>query len=284
MNGLIGGKYQKIRPINDGQYGIVWLCKNPKTSEEYAVKEIQMNDTVMKEVNALRSLDHPHIIKLIEAFAVFPYNYIVLEYGGDDLYDILEEQKRKPLPAPLVKSYMKQILEAVDYIHSKGIIHRDLKTSNILVNSKNEIKIIDFGVSRPIEGEKNSPVCCTYQYTPIDILFGSSEYSEKFDIWSVGCIFGELLTGDILFNGQSQLDVISKALKILGTPKEDDWPEMNQIEYFKNFVPPQYDSTLRNVIPNQPEEVYDLLQKMLNPSDSRRISAHDALLHPYFNE
>lgn len=280
---LIADRYEKIEILNDGSYGIVWLCNDTQTKQKVALKEIQSCDSnvSMKEIKSLKELHHPNIISLIDCFRIFPNDYIVLEYGGDDIQTIMEG-KTKPFEQDLIRKIMHDILSAVSYIHSAGYIHRDIKPANILIDENKNVKLIDFGLCRPVNGDPLSPLCCTYQYTPLDCLLGAPSYNQEFDIWSVGCVFAELLTGKILFDGDSQLSIVVSILKILGTPKEEDWPEMNSIPYCQNFNMPQYESTINQVLKDVQPEAVDLILKMLCISQSKRISAEEALKHPYF--
>ncbi|OHS97341.1 CMGC family protein kinase [Tritrichomonas foetus] len=283
MSKVINERYQKLDILNDGAYGVVWLCKDIQTNKEVALKECQCCDAKVnvREIQALAALDHPNIIKLVESFRLFPYDYIILEYGGEDLQSIMENNPG-PLPPELVKKIMYSILDALRYIHMKGFVHRDIKPANILINEQNELKLIDFGLCRPMDGTPLSPLCCTYQYTPLDCLLGAPSYNHNFDVWSAGCIFAEMLTGEILFDGDSQLSIVIQILKVLGTPKEEDWPEMNTIPYCQNFNMPEYQATIDDILKNADPEAIDLIKKMLCISQSKRISAEEALKHPYF--
>lgn len=280
---LIAERYQKIQMLNDGTYGIVWLCNDIQTNQKVALKEIQSCDSnvSIKEIKSLQALHHPNIINLLDCFRIMPNDYIVLEYGGDDLLTIMEANPR-PFKQNQIKKYMHDILSAVSYIHSAGYIHRDIKPANILIDDNDNLKLIDFGLCRPLNGDPLSPLCCTYQYTPLDCLLGAPSYNQEFDIWSVGCVFAELFTGKILFDGESQLSIVLQILKILGTPKEEDWPEMDSIPYCQNFNIPKFDPTIKEVLKDAPPEAVDLILKMLCISESKRISAADALQHPYF--
>lgn len=280
---LIVERYEKLEILNDGTYGIVWLCNDTKENRKVALKEIQSCDANVstKEIKSLQALHHPNIISLLDCFRIFPNDYIVLEYGGDDLQTIMEV-KSKLIEPNLVKKYMHDILSAVSYIHSKGFIHRDIKPANILIDEDNNLKLIDFGLCRSIDGDPLSPLCCTYQYTPLDCLLGAPSYNQEFDVWSVGCVFAELLTGNILFDGESQLSIVVQILKVLGTPKEEDWPEMDTIPYCQSFNMPQYEPTINQILKDAPPNAVDLIMKMLCISQSKRISAAEALQHPYF--
>lgn len=282
---MIAEKYKKVAVIEEGSFGVVYRCVDVRSGDGVAIKEIQYCDreVAQREIDSLRALQHENIVRMFESFSSDYSYYLVLEDGGRDLKQVMDAKNGVPLAADEIRLYMRQILEGVKFIHEKGYVHRDIKPSNIMVDEKNVIRIIDFGVCNKINEDREQPFCCTYQYIPIDYLMGFSEYSEKLDIWSVGCVFAEMLTGGvILFNGEGQIAIINRILEVLGTPKKEDWPEIDKIDYFRSFDLPEYEQTIKNVVQNQTKETYDLLLKMLNPSDSKRISAKEALEHPYF--
>jgi len=124
----------------------------------------------------------------------------------------------------------------------------------------------------------------TLWYRPPDVLLGATKYSTQVDIWGVGCIFAEMVNGRPLFCGQNDRDQIDRIFKVLGTPNQDTWPEVNKLPLWRKDFP-QYDGKgLRSVVPRLSEQGLDLLAKMLGPNPAKRISAKDAMAHPYFDE
>ena len=283
MPKVIADRYKKLEILNDGAYGIVWLCDDLKTGQKVAVKESQCGDcgATIREITALEAFDHPNIIKMVESFRLFPNDYVVLEFGGDDLQSIIENSGNG-LERVTVKKFMRCILDALSYIHSKGYVHRDIKPSNILIDEKCNLKIIDFGLCKPVEEGSESPIGCTFQYAPLDCLLGAQGDNQKFDVWSAACVFAEMITGNVLFDGDSQIAITLSILKVIGTPKEQDWPEMKDIPYCQNFNMPEYQPTIDEVLKDAEPNAIDLIKKMLNPSQSKRLSAAEALNHPYF--
>lgn len=283
---LIAQRFEKIHMLNDGTYGIVFLCKDVQTNQQVAMKQSNSCDSEIsfRESEVLKTFNHPHIIQLLDCFRIFPNDYLILEYGGEDIQTILEATEQ-PFDNNVIKKIMHDLLDALSYIHSLGYIHRDIKPSNMLVDEEYNLKLVDFGLCKHLDpNSSGSPLQCTYQYAPLDSLLGQPSYDQKFDVWSAGCVFAELFLGNVLFNGDSQLSIIMSILKILGTPKREDWPEMDIIPYFETFNLPEFPSTIREVLKNAPEEAIDLMLLMLCPSQTKRISAAEALQHSYFKD
>jgi serine/threonine protein kinase len=272
-------RFQKSHVLNNGASGVVWLCKDQETNEDVALKECSDPDEVARETAALKALKHPRIIRLIDSLQAFPDSIIVLEYGGRDLHRIIRSGL---LPRSLVRTYIRGILEGLEYVHAQGWVHRDVKPSNILVTDSNEIKLIDFGVCRRIEGDSDSPLGCTYQYVPLDYLLGSGAFSPAFDVWGTGCVFAEMLLGRMLFDGDGQLEIALAILRIMGTPTPETWPESQELQYCQTFVLPEYQPTYPALFEGIDPAALDLLLQMLRISQGRRISAHDALQHAFF--
>lgn len=276
-------RYERIKYIQQGTFGSIYLCKDLLTNKVVISKESDIDEISDQEIETLKSLKHPNIIVMLDTFKDFMSQYIILENGGKDLLAILDENPIMELNQ--IKHITREILKGLDYIHSHGYIHRDIKSSNILISETNEVKLIDFGYCREIEGRPLTPSRFTNQFAPLDCLLGLEHYNEKMDIWGVGCILGHMLAGKLIFEGDGQIAVIMSIIQVLGTPKPDDWPEMKEIEYFNGFNLPEHQSTLRTFLPpNVDESAVDLMLKMLTISQSRRISAHEALEHPFLAE
>jgi cell division cycle 2-like protein len=209
-----------------------------------------------------------------------------MEFVEHDLKSLMASM-RAPFLQSEIKTLMLQLLSVMSHLHANWVIHRDLKTSNLLFNNRGQIKVADFGLARkfssPLHPMTVPVVTCWYR-SP-ELLLGTKEYTTAVDMWSVGCIFGELLTNEPILQGQGELDQLDKIFKLLGLPNDDVWPEYKQLPLCQSvtFHGPSYD-TLRNKFPYITESSMDLLKRLLCYDPKQRISALDALDHPYFSE
>src|ERR1700761_1691918 len=148
-----------------------------------------------------------------------------MEFLEHDLKTLLEDMAEPFLPSE-TKTLMLQIVAATEYLHSNWMLHRDLKTSNLLLNNRGEIKLADFGMARYTSNPppKLTQLVVTLWYRAPELLLGAEEYGFEIDLWSVGCIFAELLTKDPLFQGKNEVDQLSKIFALLGTPTTETWP------------------------------------------------------------
>ncbi|KAH0481559.1 MAG: uncharacterized protein KVP18_001373 [Porospora cf. gigantea A] len=222
---------------------------------------------------------------------------MVMEYVEHELKVLLETNKPE-FSLSERKGLTKQLLEAVKYMHANWVMHRDLKTSNLLYSNTGKLLVCDFGMARK-HGEFRIPysqnVVTTWYRAPEGLL-GLKQYDEKIDVWSVGCILGEILLGKPLFNGKNELEVINKIFRLVGTPTPEDFKEMyrsplitkgivvvkgpTQSTWRETFLPPTAGHS--NPTRSLSSAGIDLLSKLLQPDASKRISAAEALEHEYF--
>ncbi|KAJ1531296.1 hypothetical protein HK096_007101, partial [Nowakowskiella sp. JEL0078] len=285
--------YERLNKIDEGAYGIVYRAKDKDTGEIVALKRLKLDweqagfpALNLREIHTLLLMKHPNIVGVKEIVVNKSLSsiYIAMEFVEHDLKELLTS-----LPNPFLQSEIKQlmlqILSAVAAMHGNWIIHRDLKTSNLLMNNRGQIKVADFGLARrfgdPISGAL-SPLVVTLWYRSPELLLGAKEYSTAVDMWSVGCIFGELVNKEPLFPGRIELDQLKK---LLGPPDEIVWPNVFSLPNSKviNFNIASI-SSLRTRFPYLTENGLDLLSKLLAYDPGQRISAEDALHHPYFTE
>jgi len=192
----------------------------------------------------------------------------------------------KPINSQLVKSYLYQMVKGLCYCHSRRILHRDLKPQNLLIDRSGALKLADFGLARafgvPVRTYTHEVV--TLWYRAPEILMGSTQYSTPVDMWSVGCIFAEMVTKLPLFPGDSEIDQLFRIFRILGTPNETMWPGVSELPDYKSSFPFWKSQSLQSVVPGVDANGLDLLSKMLLFPPGKRISSKETLLHPYFDE
>jgi len=287
-------KYQKIEKIGEGTYGVVYKCKD-SNGEIYALKKIRLQaeeegipSTAIREISLLKELQHVNIVKLLDVIHTDKKLTLVFEFLEQDLNKLIEGLSSEGLDKPTVKSYLYQLLKGVAYIHKFKILHRDLKPQNLLISREGILKIADFGLARgygiPVKNYTHEVV--TLWYRPPDVLLGSKNYLTTVDMWSIGCIFAEMITGKALFMGVSETDQLKKIFKIKGTPTENYWPEAYKLPEWnsENFEQHPEDNLAKFVGSKLDNEGLDLLNSMHQPNPEKRVSANDALNHPYFSD
>ncbi|CAM9556858.1 unnamed protein product, partial [Chrysoparadoxa australica] len=201
-------KYEVLGVVGEGAYGVVLRCRNKETSDVVAVKKFKESEdddivrkTTLREVKVLRMLRHPNIVSLKEAFRRKGKLYLVFEYVERNLLEVLEDN-----PDGM---YIFQLCQAIDFCHSHDVVHRDIKPENLLVNCKtNELKLCDFGFARVVNHahQELTDYVATRWYRAPELLLGSTMYTRSVDIWAIGCIMGELVDGQPLFPGESEID------------------------------------------------------------------------------
>uniref|UniRef100_A0ABK0LRM0 Protein kinase domain-containing protein n=2 Tax=Rattus norvegicus TaxID=10116 RepID=A0ABK0LRM0_RAT len=289
-------EFQCLNRIEEGTYGVVYRAKDKKTDEIVALKRLKMEKekegfpiTSLREINTILKAQHPNIITVREIVVGSNMDkiYIVMNYVEHDLKSLMETMKQPFLPGE-VKTLMIQLLSGVKHLHDNWILHRDLKTSNLLLSHAGILKVGDFGLAREYGSplKAYTPVVVTLWYRAPELLLGAKEYSTAVDMWSVGCIFGELLTQKPLFPGKSEIDQIDKVFKDLGTPSEKIWPGYNDLPAVKKmtFSEYPYNNLRKRFGASLSDQGFDLMNKFLTYFPGRRVSAEDGLKHEYFRE
>ncbi|KAL5998167.1 hypothetical protein ACLOJK_009105 [Asimina triloba] len=295
-------EFERLNKIDEGTYGVVYRARDKKTDKVVALKKVKMEKekegfplTSLREINILLSFHHPSIVDVKEVVVGSNLDsiFMVMEYMEHDLKALMETMKQ-PFSQSEVKCLMLQLLEGVKYLHDNWVLHRDLKTSNLLLNNRGELKICDFGLARQY-GSPLKPythLVVTLWYRAPELLLGAKQYSTAIDMWSLGCIMAELLAKEPLFNGKTEFDQLDKIFRTLGTPNSKIWPEFAELPGVKvNFVKQPYNK-LREKFPptsfsGQPtlsEAGFDLLNKLLTYDPKKRITAEAALNHEWFRE
>ena len=295
-------KYEILKDIGGGSYGTVYEGINKETHQKVAIKKLKQKidsweDCMnQNEVYFLRKLNHPNVIKLIEVIREQNSDIsFVFEYCECNLYEFItnHRKRKKSISENKIQNIIYNITRGLSYIHSQNIMHRDLKPENILISindndvSNNLIKIADFGTAKEIPPYKNeflTDYICTRWYRAPACVLKSKNYDEKVDIWALGCIMAELYNLRPLFPGQSEFDQMDKIVKILGTPKREDWPEGYRLMESLKMEFPQYKrKNFHNLFFDISEEAINFLEYIFIYDSVKRPSANDLLNHPYLS-
>ncbi|GKT33170.1 Kinase, CMGC MAPK [Aduncisulcus paluster] len=292
-------KFKLVRRIGKGAYGVVYKAVDRATKQTVALKKIfdafrNATDAqrTFREVMFLRQIHHENVVKLFE---VIPAQndkdlYLVFEYLDTDLHAAI---RANILQDVHIRYVVYQLLRSLKYLHSGKLIHRDLKPSNLFLNADCHVKLGDFGLARCLEGfDKESdanPVLTDYVatrwYRAPEILVGSTKYTYGVDMWAVGCILGELLKGKPMFTSSSSstLKQLERIIEVTGFPSPADIEGVGSpfLASMLEGLPSVKRRKLEHVLPGAPPDGLDLLAKLLVFDPDKRISADDALKHPY---
>ena len=314
--------YELLKPVGKGAYGLVVSANRKSASSGGAITKVavkKISNVLADLVDAKRVLRellitkhlraHENIVTLIDVQVsqrrpgAKDDLYIATELFPTDLHRVVYSKNVK-LSDDHVRFFLWKLIAACKWMHSAGVVHRDLKPSNLLVNSECDLRVCDFGLARGLRSEKGtsamdeaaddqdslaSPVEATMTeyvvtrwYRAPEILLGSQQYTAAVDMWSVGCIFAEMISRKPLFPGDNSLDQVCKIMKVLGKPGEDalaaaSKPAVKWIAKQPDITP----TPLREVVPDASDSALDLLRRLLHFSPKERCTAQEALEHPY---
>ena len=304
------------------EYREVYKAINKETKKVVALKRIRyLNDrdgfpiTAMRELRLLQQLEHINVVRLLEVSLMSKNIFFISEYMDYDLVGYMACPQFR-LETDHVKCLSKQLFAGIAYLHSQKIIHRDLKSSNILLDRHGILKIADFGLARIHSADKNSDRSkdgleekderkanytnrvITIWYRPPELLFGSTEYGYEVDIWSGACIVAEIFTGGgVLFPGTDEISQLEAIYAVLGTPNVDEWPDIVSMPWWSllrpNFVCsnrlaaaiPQYVLYIWivfDIFPRLTEQDHTFMSLLFKMNPKHRITAAEALIHPWF--
>jgi|UniRef100_A0A7S4LAC8 mitogen-activated protein kinase 15 len=290
-------KYEVMQKLGKGAYGIVWKAIDKKTKETVALKkcfDAFQNSTdaqrTFREIMFLQALRHDNIIRLLNVLKADNDKdiYLIFEYMETDLHAVI----RASILEDIHKQYViYQLLKSLKFLHSAELLHRDIKPSNLLLNSECHMKLCDFGLARSIAALESEqavkPVLTDYiatrWYRGPEILLGSTKYTKGIDIWSVGCILGELLAGKPMFPGTSTMNQLERIIAVTGRPTEKDIASINSpfADTMLENLGTVQQRTWSELFPRAPADAIDLMKKLLVFNPNKRPTAQEALKHPY---
>ncbi|KAF9943341.1 kinase subunit of RNA polymerase II carboxy-terminal domain kinase I [Mortierella alpina] len=290
--------YERVGQVGEGTYGKVYKARNKQTGEYVALKRIRMETekdgfpiTAMREIKLLQSLSHRHVVSLKELMVSKGAVYMVFEYMDHDLTGILAHPNLKFRPEH-VKCLMKQLLEGLGFLHHKGVLHRDIKGSNLLVNKLGELKLADFGLARLFQKKTKRDYTnrvITLWYRPPELILGATAYGPEVDMWSAGCIMVELFTRRPIFQGHNEIMQLDFIWKTMGTPQKETWPDVDQLPWYeliKHVNSENRSSRFREMFSKyMSPAALDLAEALLSLNPKKRPTAAESLANfAYFTE
>lgn len=285
--------FEKIAKIGQGTYSNVYKARDLVTGKFVALKKVRFDKLedesvrfMAREILILRRLDHPNVIKL-EGLATSRMSfslYLVFEYMEHDLAGLAASPDIK-FTLPQVKCYMHQLLSGLEHCHNNGVLHRDIKGSNLLVNNEGTLKIADFGLATFYDPNRKHPMTSrvvTLWYRAPELLLGATDYSVGVDLWSAGCILGELLAGKAIMPGRTEVEQLHKIFKLCGSPSDEYWKK-SKLPHDRIFKPQQpYKRCISETFKDFPPSSLPLIETLLKIEPAERQTATAALKSEFF--
>ncbi|KAM1101249.1 hypothetical protein ACFX13_007754 [Malus domestica] len=285
--------FEKLDKIGQGTYSNVYRARDLDQKKIVALKKVRFDNLepesvrfMAREIHILRRLDHPNVIKL-EGLVTSRMScslYLVFEYMEHDLAGLASHPGLKFTEAQ-VKCYMQQLLCGLDHCHSRGVLHRDIKGSNLLIDNNGMLKIADFGLASFFDPCQNQPLTSrvvTLWYRPPELLLGATYYGTAVDLWSTGCIVAELYYGKPIMPGRTEVEQLHKIFKLCGSPSEEYWRK-SKLPHATIFKPQQpYRRCVAETFKDFPAPALALMETLLSIDPADRGSAASALKSEFF--
>lgn len=279
--------------VGHGSFGHVYLINILPANKQAAIKTV-LQDRRFKnrELETMKLIQHKNVVNLIAYYYKTNekdelYLHLVLEYVPETLYTATHwyYSRKQTMPLLAVKLYSYQLFRSLNYIHSLGICHRDIKPQNLLIDPLTGVlKLCDFGSAKILNpAEPNVSYICSRYYRAPELIFGARNYTTKIDIWSAGCVIAEMTLGQPLFPGQSGIDQLVEIIKLLGTPSKDEIREMNP-NYMDHKFPSIKAIPLYKIFPNVEISMCDMFIDVFKYSPVERLTAAEVMVKPYYDE
>ncbi|XP_036002641.1 cyclin-dependent kinase-like 2 isoform X2 [Fundulus heteroclitus] len=289
-------RYESLGPVGEGSYGTVLKCRHRDSGRLVAIKKFIDSDDdktvkkiALREIKLLRQLRHDNLVNLLEVWKRRRRWYLVFEFVDRTLLDELE-QNSNGLDLNTCRRYLFQILRATNFCHQQNVIHRDIKPENILISQEGVVKLCDFGFARiiasPSEGAVYTDYVATRWYRAPELLVGDIKYGKPVDVWALGCLLIEMLTGQPLFPGDSDLDQIYHIVRCFGNLTAHHQELFYRNPIFSGVKLPECSKTvpLQQRFSTIPPNALDLAQKCLAMDPKRRAQCSDLLEHLLFTQ
>ncbi|KAI9184890.1 hypothetical protein LWI28_002203 [Acer negundo] len=285
--------FEKLDKIGQGTYSNVYRARDLDQKKIVALKKVRFDNLepesvrfMAREIHILRRLDHINVIKL-EGLVTSRMScslYLVFEYMEHDLAGLASHPGLK-FTETQVKCYMQQLLDGLDHCHSRGVLHRDIKGSNLLIDNNGILKIADFGLASFYDPHQIQPLTSrvvTLWYRPPELLLGATYYGTAVDLWSTGCILAELYAGKPIMPGRTEVEQLHKIFKLCGSPSEDYWRK-SKLPHATIFKPQQpYKRCVAETFKDFPAPALGLMETLLSIDPADRGSAAFALNSEFF--
>ncbi|XP_034675223.1 probable serine/threonine-protein kinase At1g09600 isoform X2 [Vitis riparia] len=284
--------YEKLDKIGQGTYSTVYRARDLDSGKIVALKKVRFGNMdpesvrfMAREIHVLRKLDHPNVMKLegLITSRTSGTLYLVFEYMEHDLAGLSATPGIK-FTEPQIKCYMQQLLRGLEHCHSRGVLHRDIKGSNLLIDNKGVLKIGDFGLAS-FRSDPSQPLTSrvvTLWYRPPELLLGATKYGASVDLWSTGCIIAELFAGSPIMPGSTEVEQIHKIFKLCGSPSEEYW-QKSKLAHASSFKPQHpYKRRLAETFRNFPSSALALVDVLLSVEPDARGTAASALKSEFF--
>ncbi|XP_028131093.1 cyclin-dependent kinase-like 1 isoform X1 [Diabrotica virgifera virgifera] len=285
-------RYEKIGKLGEGSYGIVYKCRNRDTGEIVAIKKFAESEEdplirkiALREIRLLKNLKHPNLVNLIEVFRRKRRLHLVFEFCDKT---VLNELERYPRGCPdlLTQQIVWQTLQAVAYCHQHGCIHRDIKPENILLTATGVVKLCDFGFARMLNpGENYTDYVATRWYRAPELLVGDTQYGTPVDVWAIGCVLAELIRGEALWPGKSDVDQLFLIRSTVGDLLQRHMQAFKNNDFFSGTIlpVPGQITPLEVRLPMVNPTTLDFLKKCLDKDPVKRWTCEKLLTHAYFD-
>ncbi|CAL5209360.1 unnamed protein product [Lathyrus oleraceus] len=294
LDGLVpksAESYKMIDKVGQGTYSNVYKALDRDTGDIVALKKVRFNTSepesikfMAREIAILQRLDHPNVVKLKGlATSRMQYSiYLVFDFMPTDLSRIISRPDER-LTEPQVKCYMHQLLSGLQHCHDRGILHRDIKGSNLLIDKTGMLQIADFGLANYYSTNQDQPLTnrvVTLWYRAPELLLGSTDYGVGIDLWSAGCLLAEMFRGIPIMPGRTEVEQLHRIFRLCGTPSQEYW---KKLKLSTTFIPPKsYRPSLVESFKDLPPSSLGLLCTLLALDPAFRGSASKALKNQFF--